>query len=611
MGLYKNIALFFSFEKIPKEPLEATCIGEIVGVKEEKDYVDKYIFKMISCEQILKSKNKKLIAYIDKEKEYKSGDIVILNGKIQMAEEARNWYGFNNRNYLKQSKIYGIIHVESSEYIKTEKDFHYVLGKIQNSLKESVQKIYSKDYRSVVSKILFGINQNIEEDIKVDFRDAGISHVLAISGLHISYIVIIINFSLRKLINNIKIRNICICIFLFIFLLITGASPSCTRACIMNIMYLIAQNTYRKNNIYISIIFSFFIILFDNIFVIYNVGMWLSFLGTLGIVLFHPFLNMILKIKKEKFSHKIIDIILVSISAQILIWPVVLYYFNTISLIFFISNILISVLIGPIVILGYGSVLFSYFSLSITKIMVFIEELLLQLLFWIADFCSKIPFSVIYIKGTNEFVLIAYYFIICIMLYYYFNNKLKVFRKIVIIKNVLKKCLNNIKNNRKIFFDNIKISINKFVQKKEKYILKYIAIFLVGIISIGLVRNTLNPNLKLYFVDVGQGDCSIIQVEGKNIIIDAGEGNSDSYDYGKNVVFQHLLKLGINKIDYMIFSHMDSDHARWINSYFRKHESRRSIYWCSVRKFLSIGMFIRNSSKERCKINCFRSWNES
>ena len=66
MGLYKNIALFFSFEKIPKEPLEATCIGEIVGVKEEKIYTNKYVFKIIDCEQISITRNKKFIAYIEK-----------------------------------------------------------------------------------------------------------------------------------------------------------------------------------------------------------------------------------------------------------------------------------------------------------------------------------------------------------------------------------------------------------------------------------------------------------------------------------------------------------------------------------------------------------------
>ena len=437
MGLYHNIALFFSFENLFKHPAEITCIAEIIDLKEEKTYVDKYTFQIISCTEIPDSKNKKCIAYIEKDKNYKAGDVIKLNGVIEKAEKARNFYGFNNRNYLKQNKIYGIMEVAESQYIKSKKDIYYILGTIQFSLDEKIQTLYSENYVGFIKKVLFGMNGNIEEEIKSDFRDAGISHVLAISGLHISYIVMMINYIFGKMILNIKIRNRLICLFLILFLGITGASPSCMRACVMNMLYLIAQNVYRKSNIYMSIGFAFCVLLFFNMYVVYNIGMWLSFLGTLGIVLFHPFLNRIFKLKKEKIFHKIIDIIMVSISAQILIWPVVLYYFNTISFTFFISNIFISILIGPIIILGYVSVILSYFLLPFAKIVVIVEELFVQILFWIADICSKIPFSKIYIKGTNEWVLITYYSVIGFLIYNYFKRRFCIFRKIVIF------CLNS------------------------------------------------------------------------------------------------------------------------------------------------------------------------
>ena len=542
MGLYYNIALFLSFEEVPQKDVNVSCVAEIVGLKEEKTNLDKYTLKILECEEIKNCENKKFIVYVEKTLKYKAGDIVKLKGILQRADESRNFYGFNNRNYLKQNKIYGIIEIEKIEYIRTKRNFNYLLGKIQESLKEKIENLYGETYENVIGKILFGINGRGDNRVEESFRDSGIYHVLSISGMHISYIVFMMNFIFDKLIANIKLKNILICITLILFLVITGLTPSCIRSCIMSMMYLISQNCYRKNDIYISMLFAFSILIFFNIFVIYNVGMWLSFLGTLGIVLFYRFFSVIFKFKSKKKIFKVIDIVFVSFSAQILIWPVILYTFNTVSLTFFISNIFVSVLTCPIILLGYFSIICSYFFLPLAKIVVIFQQFLMDILFFIADICSKIPFSKIYIKGNNFYSIVFYYILICVCVFYFQKNKLYIFRMILLIKKGF--CFRVLKENRKIL------------------ILIIITVILFSSTLIFYNLNLSFNSLEIYLVDVGQGDCVIIKTGEKNIIIDSGEGNSDNkYDYGKNVVFQHLLKLGINKIDYMIFSHMDSDHA--------------------------------------------------
>ena len=152
-----------------------------------------------------------------------------------------------------------------------------------------------------------------------------------------------------------------------------------------------------------------------------------------------------------------------------------------------------------------------------------------------------------------------YYIFICFNICFFSKKKVYSFRKIINIKKFL--CWKNIKN-----FNFHKLNGSK------KLVNKTILFIVIICLTYSLI-NFKKRNFKLYFVDVGQGDCCIIQVEGKNIIIDSGEGNSELYDYGKNVVFQHLLKLGIKKLDYVVFSHMDSDHARRFNVYFTKYES--------------------------------------
>ena len=98
-----------------------------------------------------------------------------------------------------------------------------------------------------------------------------------------------------------------------------------------------------------------------------------------------------------------------------------------------------------------------------------------------------------------------------------------------------------------------------------KHCLEYIKIIIVVLVLIvltGRISSFIDNDLKVFFVDVGQGDCTvIITPQKKSIIIDGGEGHNDKYDMGKHVVLPYLLDRGIKKVDYLMISHFDSDHV--------------------------------------------------
>ena len=104
MGLCYDIALIFSYNNKYPENTYLKSNGEIIGLKEEKQYKNKYIVKI---------KNTKLILYTSKEKEFFPGDIVLIEGDFEKGEVSRNFGGFNYRNYLRQKGIYGIINAKS------------------------------------------------------------------------------------------------------------------------------------------------------------------------------------------------------------------------------------------------------------------------------------------------------------------------------------------------------------------------------------------------------------------------------------------------------------------------------------------------------------------
>lgn len=528
-----NIAFVFSFEKIYPES-DSTCfVGEIISIKEEKDYYNKYILKVKNNKEIPNSKNTKLILYTDKDIEFFPGDIVSVKGDFNKAEKATNYGGFSYRNYLKQEKIYGMVKSKSVEKINKKIDFYYIIGIVQDFLFRRIDLLYKGDYKEFLNGILLGNTSTLDKDLKESFRESSLSHILAISGMHVSYIVIGLEIILKNLIVNKKKRNYILIVLLIIFSFLTGLKASCLRAVITYSFLLLASNTYRKNNFYISLAISIIIILLINPFNLFNIGMWLSYFATIGIVIFSKLIKRIINLKiiktQNAFLNRVIDIFSISVSAQILIFPITIYCFNKISFSFFISNILISFIIGPILALGYTSILFSIVFFPIAKIIANIENILIKLLFIISKICSKIPFSNIIVVTPNFILVLLYYFLFFYLVFINCKNKYQLFR-----------CI--------LKFSNLK----KFVFSNFQKILSIICIILIIQVG-GSFQNF--GKLRICFVDVRQGDCTVITTpKGKNIIIDGGEEE-------ENVVLPYLLDRNISKIDYLIISHFDSDHV--------------------------------------------------
>lgn len=572
MGLcFYDIALIFSFEKIYPEKTEIECVCEVIGNKESKEYYDKYIVKVLKSD-IKYSKNTKLILYLKKDKEFYVGDILKFKGKFEKGDIARNYNGFNYRNYLKQSKIYGIVMAEEINYISTEKDSYFIMGHLRSNLEKQIDNLYKDDYSEFLKGILIGNKSGLDEEIIKNFQKASISHILAISGLHISFILVGLNYLLQKIINNRKINNLILICFLIFFLVLTGSSVSCMRACIMNIFIILSSIFNRKNNFYRSFFISFILIIILNPYNILNQGLWLSYLGTIGIVLVFNLLYKSFN-KKLKLQNKISIFILksftLSLSAQILIFPIMVYFFNNISLIFFISNIIISFFIAPILIVGYTSI--SIFS-PISKILAIVENSMICFVFQTANFVSKIPFSNIFIITPNIIFIILYYFSLFIFVIYFKNNRFLVLRFFI-----------------------------KPLKSKKKILKNFICIVLILTIIFNI--NKLDFSLKIYFVDVGQGDCTVIKTPlGKNIIIDGGEGNSGKYDYGEKVVFPYLLDRGINKIDYLIVSHFDSDHVGGLIYILQNMKVEKILIGLQVKNSEQLEDLIKISKQKRIEI---------
>lgn len=555
-----SIASFFYIEKQFPNEAEFEIIGKIVSIKEEKKYYDKYVLKIIENKNYKKTEKQKIIIYVEKGKEFLPGDIVTINGMFESPSSAKNYKGFDYRKYLLQYKIFGIMKSENVEKLGEDRSVYIKILLLRLEFCNQINKIFKSDVSQFLKGLLFGKSDELSEEVKENFRISNISHILAISGMHVTYVLIGIRFIVEKLVKSRKICNIILLFFLFIFYIITGSSVSCLRACLMSSGAFFASSLYRKNNFYISVIFSLLIILILNFYNLYNIGMWLSYFGALGIVTFYSFFKRLIeyyncKIIKNKILNYIFNNFLLTFSAQILIFPIMIYGFNTISFTFFISNILISGFIAPTLILGYLTIFCSYIKIPLYKIFLLIEEIMVSIILKIGEICSNLPLSRIYVSTPKLIFIVMYYIVIFYFVLCFYKRKYY-FLKFIISKTFLK-------IEMKKYISSVILKINNFVNiKKITYKCK-VKIFMINIflIIVSVILISIDTTLKIYFIDVGQGDCCVIQTpKNKNIIIDGGEGNTEKYDNGKNVVVPYLLDRGITQIDYLIISHCDSDH---------------------------------------------------
>ena len=530
-------------EIVGKRTIEAIVISE----PENKDYKFRYTIEIqdIVGNEKSSSIGKKIILDVKiKNQKYipKFGDKIILKGEVKIPNTSRNYKGFDYRQYLKTKNIYGI--VESEQINKIEEDCINIVSKIvnnvQNNIKNTMNQILNDNEASLCIGILIGDRTNISEEIENDFKKSNLTHMLAVSGSHIAYIINGFALILGK--TNKKLAKITTIIFLIFFIILTGFTASVLRASFMGILVLLASLLYRKPDTLNNLGISSLLILLINPYTIFDIGFILSFAGTLGIVLFaDSIINYIflilekkLKVKESKVFKYLVTSFSITLSANLLIIPIMAYSFSTFSFTFLISNILAGPVMEIVTIFGFMVYLISIICMPLVSFLGLFLNFLLFILIKIAEISSMFPGSSMYIKTPYLFSCICYYTIILIY------------------------CLRN------EFSDSYKEKL-KNILKFHKNIISFI---LIIILIINLIfRFIISSNLKIYFIDVGQGDSTLVKTPfNKNILIDGGGSEFGNFDVGESILLPYLLDRRINKIDYLVISHFDSDHVKGLFS---------------------------------------------
>ena len=443
------------------------------------------------------------VGYINNEKVFFKkkfyGGKVFANGNIEELKEKTNFYSFDYKKYNENRGVFKQVKLNQIKNIKSEDSIVDKIKSIRAKMSLKISNEITFDKSGYFEALILGDKNYLQrEDINA-FKKLGISHLLAISGLHLGLLISIIYYILQKLnFTSNLIENIII-IILPCYMGISGFSPSVIRAGLMIIVYLILR---RKNIANIdSLLITFLIMTIINPLYIFDIGFELSFFITFSLLMSTEY------IKKSK--NKLQSSLKISVISFLASMPILISNFYTVPYISVLSNIILvpifSIIIFPLVVCSYIVFLLS------TTIFNILCKPLLNLVFYIFDEIQSILLRVqpIRIGNQNIYVIIAIYLIILFILICLNKNKYKVsLCGLATIVSFL--AVNNTLNSSKDLFEKLEIGKSQVYYLKEN-----------GVITL---INTSN-NLENFYSDFRKKDKvydiineydSLLNYEGKN-----------------------------------------------------------------------------------------------
>lgn len=528
--------------------------------------------------------------------------------------DARHYYKI--RGYDGQLKRGRLIRV-SAEYNLLKN----ILREIRDGAVDVLNANMDETNAGILSAMLLGDKSDLDAEIKELYQNSGISHVLALSGLHIASIGLFILRLAKKSGLSIVTSSIISGTVLFMYALLTGLSVSTLRALIMFALAIIADLIGRSYDLLSAAALSAILILIENPYYAYDCGFLLSYGAVVGIGVVYPIICKILsihmlfidiktvlmfgrnrkeksrknstvnkkqRVKKEKLKHNLIFKIISKIgqsicfglSITVVTLPISAYFFYQISRFGIILNLVVIPLMSVVLFTGFLGIFLC--GLGRLNMMHFGVQ-------WMGEKCLKITHAILQLYGASSSVstglkgnlwiigkpsisqCVIYYLILAVIITLWSGKNSKTELKIrrnktksvdsIGLMKMSEKPENVTKRDNKITHKTYLAETN--IEKGRKAL--YYRVFAYFIFIIAIVILALKPvsALEVRNLYVGQGDCSLINGKSLPIILIDG-GSSDIKQVGKYRILPVLKSNGIDCVDFCFISHMDADHVNGI-----------------------------------------------
>ncbi len=501
--------------------------GTVIDKTEKADYIsyilsDTFLLSDSASEPV--SVHKVKITDKNIENLISIGSRVHVTGDLEAFQNASNPGGFDRADYYAGEDMY--FYMYSSD-IKTTKEPAFSAGEYAYKLKKKIRRIASsamqEDQAEVLCAMLLGDKSSLPQEIKLDYSAAGLSHLLAISGVHIMILGMLLYRGLLALRIKIVPSAIISIGLMSIYCIFSGGSESTIRACIMYGIMMTGKCILKSYDPLNALAISGIIMLSIRPALLFRAGFQLSFSACFAICcLYFTIRNCFdIKAKGGNASKKIKDMIF----SAALLWfcvtlttmPLLLYNYYEFSLFSFLGNLIFVPFMGIVLIAGMAGIAAGAVFLPAGAVLLYLPGLILKTQDSLGGFIRTLPDSML-ITGRPEIWQLLLYLTGMIVFILMLKNKTKL-----------------------------------------RYMLLPAALFSMIFI------NNFN-GLSITVLDTGQGDCSVVRYNDSCYVIDGGSSSKNST--GRYTIVPYLKSQGISHIDAVFLSHADEDHMNGLTELF-------------------------------------------
>lgn len=446
------------------------------------------------------------------------GALITVSGKLEPIEAQRNPGEFDSRQYYAADRIFYFM--KDCEIIKQSKTYS-IFGQALEDIREKIINIFEKTAgtdAAVFEAMLLGEKNNLEDVTKIRYQMAGIIHILAISGLHISFLGMGLYNVMVKAGFGLFVPGILSLAAMLQYGMMAGGSVSTMRAVGMFLAWAGAKMLGRCYDMLTALALAAVLLLLDSPAYLYNSSFLLSFAAVLGIGAVFPVLDKIFEVKS-----KIAKTFLASLSVQFATLPVVMFFYGEVSVVGIFLNLFILPTVGIVLASGACGALAGFFSFQAAWAILLPGRAFLYLYGLACNWAAKFPCCT-WVAG-KPFIWQA-----------------------VIFYALLAAA----------FAGAFLLAGKEVFQEGKKRFLPKILCICAASLGIGLIAYRPLEGMRITCLDVGQGDGAVVEWEGGCFLIDGGSSNK--MNLGQYQLLPYLKARGVQYVDMVFVSHTDEDH---------------------------------------------------
>ena len=401
IGIFRHQLFLRKLESSPLKSLyqkEVVLMGTVCQEPEEDEKKMKLVLKVEKIENQKTEKAGRVLIFTDPYSQYQYGDRLKIKGILK---EPPVFEEFNYKDYLQKERILALFYSPQIELIERNQENKFLakILKFKKKLKETIDNFLPFPESSILEAMLLGNKKNLPTTLKEKLNLAGLRHITAVSGLHITILTAIL-MNLFLFLGFWRTHSFWLSLlFIFLFVAMTGFQVSAIRAALMGFVYLLGQFVGRKSNASRILWLVAALMLIQNPLLLKSdIGFQLSFLATFGIINLAPHFNQFFKKPlKEKdkllFLEKPLEIFFMGLAAQIFTLPILIYNFGYLSLVAPLTNVLVVPFLYWVMLFGFIFLLGASLFPFLASFLALPAYLLLAYILTVTDFFTNLSFS--------------------------------------------------------------------------------------------------------------------------------------------------------------------------------------------------------------------------